>query len=187
MKNNIIMNSEEIDRAIKRMAHEIIEKNKGTKNLAIIGIQTTGVYLASRLAEQIGKIESQKIPVGVLDITLYRDDVGTIAHQPLVKETNIPFNINNRIIILVDDVLFAGRTVRAALDEIIDFGRPKAIRLAVLVDRGHRELPIRADFVGLKITTTMNDTVIVELKESKKYDQDRVVIQRQSPMSCFTK
>ncbi len=176
MKKKIIMNEKEISRAIKRMTHEIIEKTRITKNLVIIGIQTEGVFLARRIAKEMKNIEDKKIPVGVLDITLYRDDSDSIANQPKVRETSIPFNINNKVIILVDDVLFAGRTVRAALDEIMDFGRPRVIRLAVLVDRGLRELPIRPDFVGKKITTTPKDKIIVELKETKK--NDRVILQQ---------
>ncbi len=175
MKKKIIMNEKEISRAIKRMTHEIIEKTQITKNLVIIGIQTEGVFLARRIVREIKNIEGKKIPVGALDITLYRDDSDSIANQPKVRETSIPFNINNKVIVLVDDVLFAGRTVRAALDEIMDFGRPRVIRLAVLVDRGLRELPIRPDFVGKKITTIPKDKIIVELKETKKYD--RVILQ----------
>ncbi len=175
MKKNIIMNEKEIYRAIKRMSHEIVEKNYAMKNLVMIGIQTEGVFLARRIAKEIENIEGKKIPVGVLDITFYRDDADSIANQPKVRETNIPFNIKNKVIVLVDDVLFAGRTVRAALDGIMDFGRPKIIRLAVLVDRGLRELPIRPDFVGKKITTTPKDRIVVELKETKK--NDRVILQ----------
>jgi len=178
MKKKIIMNEKEIPRTIKRITHEIIEKTGVKKNLVIIGIQTEGVYLAKRIAAEIKNFENKKIPVGALDITLYRDDVNSISNQPKVRETNIPFNVNGKIIILVDDVLFAGRTVRAALDEIMDFGRPKAIKLAVLVDRGLRELPIRPDFVGKKITTTIKDSVVVELKEAKK--NDRVILNQES-------
>lgn len=175
VRKRIIMNEKEISRTIRRMANKIIEESQSMKALTIIGIQTRGVYLARRIAGEIENIKKRKIPVGILDITLYRDDVDSIAHQPVVKETKIPFSIDNKQIILVDDVLFAGRTVRAALDELIDFGRPKAIRLAVLIDRGRRELPIQPDFVGKKLTTTEKESVNVYLKEMDKYD--KVVIE----------
>ena len=173
-----ILNTKEVSRAVRRMAHEIVEKTGSLKNLAIIGIQTEGVYLARRIAGEINKIEGKKIPVGTLDITMYRDDAGTLEHQPVARETNIPFNICSKVIIQLDDVLCSGRTARAALSEIIDFGRPKAIRLVVLVDRGLRELPIRADFVGKKITTTQGDRVEVELREMGK--TDKVVLKHKS-------
>lgn len=164
-KKKAIMDAKEISWTIKRMAHEIVEKSYGIKDLVIVGIQTRGVHLAKRIAREIETIEKKEIPVGALDITLYRDDVDSIAHQPLVKETKIPFDITDKKVVLVDDVLFAGRTVRAALDELIDFGRPKVIRLAVLIDRGLRELPIQPDFVGKIYPTSKKELVSVNLKE----------------------
>ncbi len=149
-----IMDKDGLLRTLTRMAHEILEKNKGTKDLVIVGIRTRGAHLAFRLAELMEKIDGHKPPVGVLDITLYRDDLSSIAQQPVVHKTEIDFDIQNKKVILVDDVLYTGRTVRAALDELIDFGRPLFIQLAVLVDRGHRELPIRADYVGKNIHTS---------------------------------
>ncbi|MCK5534068.1 bifunctional pyr operon transcriptional regulator/uracil phosphoribosyltransferase PyrR [bacterium] len=168
------MNKSEIDRTIKRMAHEIIEKNYGVEDLVIIGIQNRGVPLANRLAFKIKEIESVDIPVGVLDITLYRDDLNSAADQPIVRETKIPFNIDRKKIVLVDDVLFTGRTIRAALDELIDFGRPKLIRLAVLIDRGNREFPIQPDFVGKIFPASIKELICVELKEVD--DNERVIL-----------
>jgi pyrimidine operon attenuation protein/uracil phosphoribosyltransferase len=160
-----IMDENDIERTLNRLAHEIIERNKGTKNIAIVGIRTRGEFLAKRLAEKISKIEKTQIPVGVLDITFYRDDVRLKLRQPEVKTTEINFTIDDKDIILVDDVLFTGRTVRAALDELIDFGRPKTVQLAVLIDRGNRELPIQPDFVGRKIKTNINEEIKVNLRE----------------------
>ncbi len=171
MKTTMIMEKDDINRAINRLAAEIIDRNKGTKDLVIIGIRTRGVYVAERLAKVIEKLENAKIEMGALDITLYRDDIGLAEKMPVLKKTEIPFNIFNKIIILVDDVLYTGRTVRAALDAIIDFGRPKKIQLCVLVDRGNRELPIRADFVAKKITTEYEDKVEVRLEEQDKEDR----------------
>ena len=148
-----IMDSEEMRRAITRLSHEIVEANSGTVGLILIGIRKRGVPLAERIREQITAIEGDEVPLGVLDITLYRDDVHRVAPQPLVESTDIPTPVENSVVVLVDDVLFTGRTVRAAMDAVIDFGRPLAIRLAVLVDHGHRELPIRADFVGKNVPT----------------------------------
>jgi pyrimidine operon attenuation protein / uracil phosphoribosyltransferase len=170
-----VMDADDLRRAITRIAHEILERNSGTDNLAIIGIQTRGAHLARRIAEAIRGIEGTGIPVGVLDITLYRDDLQTIAEQPVVNESDIPFDVQGRTIVLVDDVLYTGRTVRAALDEIIDFGRPKAVHLAVIVDRGHRELPIRADYVGKNVPTSATEIVAVRMTE--KDGADEVVIQ----------
>ena len=167
----VIMTKNEIVLIIKRLAGEIIEKNHGTKNLVIIGIRTRGVFLAERLAEEIKKVSRKVIPMGILDITLYRDDFTSLSEMPLVKETQIPFHIEDKNIILVDDVLFTGRTIRAALDEIIDFGRPKSIQLAVLVDRGHRELPIQADFVGKIFKTSKAEMISVNFKEIDQQDQ----------------
>ena len=169
-----ILDKETISRSLMRMSHEILEKNKGTKALVLIGIMTRGAYLASRLAECIEKIDQEKVAVGTLDITLYRDDLSLIAAQPVVHKTEIGFDITDKNVVLVDDVLYTGRTIRAALDALIDFGRPKSIQLAVLVDRGHRELPIRADFVGKNIPTAKNETVEVRLSE--KDGRDEVII-----------
>lgn len=170
----IILDSDGIHRAIVRIAHEILEHNHGTKNLALAGIRTRGVYLAERLRKQIQAIEQVEIPLGIIDITLYRDDLEEIGHHPTVRETQIEYDVNGKIIILVDDVLFTGRTVRAAIDALIDFGRPKAIQLAVLVDRGHRELPVKADYVGKNIPTSLDEEVVLRLKE--KDDKDEAVV-----------
>lgn len=160
----VLMDSEGIRRALTRIAHEIVEKNKGVDNIVLVGIRTRGVPIAERLAENIEKIEGQKPPVGVLDITLYRDDLSTLAYQPIVRPTELPVDITGKIVVLVDDVLYTGRTIRAALDAVIDNGRPKTIQLAVLVDRGHRELPIRADFVGKNVPTSSKEVISVQLQ-----------------------
>ncbi len=160
----VLMDSEGIRRALTRIAHEIVEKNKGVDNVVLVGIRTRGVPIAERLAENIEKIEGKKPPVGVLDITLYRDDLSTLAYQPIVRPTELPVDITGKIVVLVDDVLYTGRTIRAALDAIIDNGRPKTIQLAVLVDRGHRELPIRADFVGKNVPTSSKEVISVQLQ-----------------------
>ncbi|HNV23303.1 MAG TPA: bifunctional pyr operon transcriptional regulator/uracil phosphoribosyltransferase PyrR [Candidatus Omnitrophota bacterium] len=176
--NNVpkIMDKESIRRALMRIAHEILEKNKGTEDLCIIGIRTRGAILAERINECIKEIEGKNVSVGILDITLYRDDLTLVSHQPIVHETLINFDITNKKVILVDDVLFTGRTIRAALDALIDFGRPANIQLAVLVDRGHRELPIRADYVGKNIPTSLEESVKVILEETDK-DMDQVLIE----------
>ncbi len=166
-----IMDKDALLRTLTRIAHEILEKNKGTDNLVIVGIRKRGAYLADRLAELIGQIDGNKPPVGILDITLYRDDLSSIAQQPVVHKTEIDFDIEDKKVILVDDVLYTGRTVRAALDELIDFGRPLFIQLAVLVDRGHRELPIRADYVGKNIPTSAKESVEVRLQEPDGIDE----------------
>ncbi|MCM8792606.1 MAG: bifunctional pyr operon transcriptional regulator/uracil phosphoribosyltransferase PyrR [Candidatus Omnitrophica bacterium] len=170
-----IMDKDSIRRVLMRIAHEILEKNKGTYNLCLMGIRTRGVYLAQRLVEEIKKIENKSVPVGILDITLYRDDLTLIAPHPVVHKTEIDFDINDKNIVLVDDVLYTGRTVRAALDAIIDFGRPKTIQLAVLVDRGHRELPIRADYVGKNIPTSSTETIEVRVEEVDGKDEVIIV------------
>ena len=170
-----LMDAEALRRTLVRIAHEIIERNKGTASLAMIGIRTRGAVLAKRLAAEIEAIEGHPISVGALDITLYRDDLSRIAHSPLVRATEIPFDITDLRLVLVDDVLFTGRTIRAALDALIDFGRPTAIQLAVLVDRGHRELPIRADYVGKNIPTGLQERVEVRLQEPD--GKDEVVIE----------
>jgi len=170
-----ILDKENISRAIIRIAHEILEKNKGTENLCLVGIRNRGVHLAKRLAENIKQIENKDVVVGVLDITLYRDDLTLISAQPVVHKTEIDFDINDKNLVLVDDVLYTGRTIRAALDALIDFGRPKSIQLAVLVDRGHRELPIRADYAGKNIPTSQKETVEVRLEECDGKDEVIIV------------
>lgn len=166
-----IMDSEGIRRVITRIAHEIIERNKGTGDLVLIGIRRRGVPLARRLAEKIRDIEGSVVPVGVLDITLYRDDLTTLGHQPIVRQTEVSFSIEGKRVVLVDDVLFTGRTIRAALDAVIDLGRPRYIQLAALVDRGHRELPIRADYVGKNVPTSRREEVAVRLTETDGVDE----------------
>lgn len=170
----IVLDEEGIQRAIRRVAHEILERNRGTKGLALIGIRTRGIFIAERLKREIENIENDQVPVGRLDITFYRDDLNRRGPQPNVKETEIPFALTGKIVVLVDDVLYTGRTVRAALDAIIDFGRPQSIQLAVLIDRGHRELPIKADYVGKNLPTSADEKVIVKLKEED--DCDTVLI-----------
>lgn len=160
-----IMDKPQMDRAITRIAHEIVEANRGVDDVRLVGIRTRGVPLAARLADKIEAIEGKPCPVGVLDITLYRDDLTTVAYQPVVRMTEIPFPVDGQTVVLVDDVLFTGRTVRAALDALIDLGRPRRIQLAVMVDRGHRELPIRADFVGKNVPTSLDEVVSVRLEE----------------------
>lgn len=176
-KSILVMDAKTVERALIRIAHEIVEKNKGAENMAVIGIKNRGEYLAQRVARLIEKIEKVQIPVGLMDITLYRDDVQTKLEQPLVQKTEILFDVVEKVIILVDDVLFTGRTIRAALDQIIDFGRPKCIQLAVLVDRGHRELPIRADYVGKNIPTSKEERVKVEIKEVDGEDSVSIIKQ----------
>lgn len=166
----IILSVDEIRRALTRIAHEIVERNKGAENLAIIGVHTRGIPLAHRLAAKLSELEGVQVPCGMLDITLYRDDLSEVAQQPIIRETQVPFDLRNRRVILVDDVLFTGRTVRAALDALIDLGRPEGIQLAVLIDRGHRELPIRADYVGKNLPTARQEIVKVKLKESDGID-----------------
>ena len=161
----VIMDEKTIDRAVTRTAHEILERNKGTENLALLGIRTRGVPLAKRILGKIKEIEGADLPLGILDITLYRDDLSTIAKLPIVNGTQIDFDINGKKLVLIDDVLYTGRTVRAALDAIVDIGRPAAIQLMVLIDRGHRELPIRADYVGKNVPTSRKEIVKVNLKE----------------------
>ncbi len=169
-----IMDATAIQRALTRVAHEIIEKNKGTADLVLIGLRSRGVDLARRLSQRLKEIDGGQIPVGALDITLYRDDLSKAGPQPTVRKTEIPFSIENKKVILVDDVLYTGRTTRAALDGLMDLGRPRVIQLAVLVDRGHRELPIRADYVGKNVPTAKTEQVQVMLQEEDGVD--RVVI-----------
>src|SRR5262245_57910179 len=160
-----------MERALKRIAHEILERHHGLEDLALVGIRTRGVPLAHRIQRLIAGIEGRSVPVGILDITLYRDDLTTIGPQPVLKETRIPFPIDERRIVLVDDVLYTGRTIRAALDGLVDFGRPRGIQLAVLVDRGLRELPIHADYVGKTVTTCQDEEVAVMLREVDGRDE----------------
>ncbi len=173
-----VMDKEYIRRTIMRMAHEIVEKNKGIDNLCLVGIRRRGVYIAERINKCIKYIEGNTVPLGILDITLYRDDLTLIDIHPVVHETLIDFNITDKRVVLVDDVLFTGRTIRAALDALIDLGRPANIQLAVLIDRGHRELPIRADFVGKNIPTSLNQDVRVILQESDLQDDEVIVRER---------
>ena len=165
-----ILDQAGIQRAVTRIAHEIVERNKGTHDLVLIGLRSRGVDLARRLAQELKIIDGADIPVGTLDVTLYRDDLGRVGLQPVVRKTDIPFPINERRVVLVDDVLYTGRTIRAALDSLIDLGRPRLIQLAVLVDRGHRELPIRADYVGKNVPTSRQEQVQVLLTEEDGVD-----------------
>jgi len=176
MSGRQIMTADEIRRATIRLSHEIVEKQAGTDGLLLIGIQRRGVPLARRIAAAILENEGVEVPVGALDITFYRDDLSMVAQQPVVKGTELPSGIDGKTIVLVDDVLYTGRTIRAAMDALVDFGRPQAIRLAVLVDRGHRELPIRADHVGKNVPTSREEIVRVHLEEID--DEDAVLIDR---------
>lgn len=169
-----VLDAASIDRSLSRIAHEVLERNKDLAAVGLVGVQTRGVPLARRLAERLGAIEGHAPPVGVLDINLYRDDLTRIADHPVLRRTEIPFNLDDAIVILVDDVLFTGRTVRAALDALMDLGRPRQIQLAVLIDRGHRELPVRADFVGKNLPTSTSERVDVRLTETD--GDDEVVI-----------
>ena len=171
VKKTSIMDADGIRRALIRIAHEITEKNKGVENVALVGIRTRGVPLAARIAEEIQKIENVKVPTGSLDITLYRDDLTTMGYNPVIHGTEIDFDITGKHIVLVDDVLYTGRTIRAALDALIDMGRPNSIQLAVLIDRGHRELPIRADYAGKNVPTSRRETIEVTLQEEGKEDE----------------
>jgi pyrimidine operon attenuation protein/uracil phosphoribosyltransferase len=166
-----VMDADKIDRSLTRIAHEILEHHRSAGDLVLVGIRTRGVPLASRLQQKIRVIEGHDLPLGILDITLYRDDLTTVGPHAVLKETKIHFPIDGRKIILVDDVLFTGRTIRAALDGLMDFGRPRLIQLAVLVDRGHRELPIRADYVGKNVPTHLDEMVQVLLKEEDDHDE----------------
>jgi pyrimidine operon attenuation protein/uracil phosphoribosyltransferase len=166
-----MMDADQIRRAVTRLGHEIVERQGGTDGLVLIGIQRRGVVLARRLADAIAASERVRLPVGALDISLYRDDLSELANYPIVRPTELPFDITDRTVVLIDDVLFTGRTVRAAMDALIDFGRPRAVRLAVLVDRGHRELPIRADYVGRNLPTARAERVNVHVLELDGIDE----------------
>lgn len=168
-----IMDAAGIARALSRLASEIVERNRGTKDLLLVGIRRRGVPLAERIADKIEQLEGQRPATGQLDITLYRDDLSTVGPRPVVNKTDIPADVTDSAIVLVDDVLYTGRTVRAALDELVDFGRPRIVELAVLIDRGHRELPIQADYVGKQVQTTDSEIVKVMLKD---YDEEEQVI-----------
>lgn len=170
-----LLDKTDIDRIITRMAHEIIERNKGIVSLCLVGIQRGGVHIAKRLSSMLEAIEGKSIPVGTLDIALYRDDINVRKEQPVVRRTKIDCDIDNKRVVLVDDVLYTGRSIRAAMDAIMDLGRPSAVQLAVLVDRGHRELPIKADFVGKNIPTSKDETVKVQLEEEG--GEDMVVLE----------
>ena len=173
-QERLVMESGDMARAMTRIAHEILERNKGVKDLALVGIRTGGVHLAHRLARRLQDIEGAAIPIGELDITLYRDDLALRKEQPILRRTSVPFDISGKIVVLVDDVLFTGRTIRAAMDGLIDHGRPAEIQLAVLVDRGHRQLPIKATYIGKNIPTSREENIQVLLEEAG--DDDRVVI-----------
>ena len=171
-----IMDSQEMGRALTRIAHEIVERNKGVTKLALVGIRTAGVPLAHRLQKLIRDIEHVDVPLGELDITLYRDDLAIRKDQPVLKRTDISFHISDLIVVLIDDVLFTGRTIRAAMDGLIDLGRPAEIQLAVLIDRGHRQLPIRANYVGKNIPTSRDENIRVFLEELGENDRVSKVI-----------
>ncbi len=164
-KKTIIMDAREMDRALSRIAHEIVERHHGTNNLALVGIRTRGVPLAETLQSKIKEFEGAEVPTGSVDITLYRDDLSRIAPNPVIQATELDFEIETKVVVLVDDVLFTGRTIRAALDAVIEYGRPQAIELAVLIDRGHREFPIRADFVGKNVPTSLSEVIKVRCQE----------------------
>ncbi len=170
MDKALIMDETAFDRALKRIAHEIVEKNKGAENLALIGIHRRGVPIAKRIAAYINEFENAAVDVGTLDITFYRDDLSLLADHPVIKGTDIAFDINKKTVVLCDDVLYTGRTARAGLDALMDLGRPNYIQLAVIVDRGHRELPIRADFVGKNIPTSKNEVISVHVREIDGFD-----------------
>lgn len=173
-----LLNSKEIKRALTRIAHEIVERNKGIDNICLVGIQKGGVLLAKRLVSIIESIEERPIDIGTLDISFYRDDINTSMKQPVVSKTEIPCSITDKTVVLVDDVLFTGRSIRAAMDALIDFGRPSQIQLAILIDRGHRQLPIRPDYVGKNIPTSFNERIEVNLQEEKKEDNVTLITKK---------
>lgn len=169
-----ILDNEQVRRALTRISHEVVERNRGIDGLILAGIRTRGVPIAQRLAKMIEKIEGIQVPVGILDITLYRDDLSSVAEQPVINHTSMPADVEGKVVVLVDDVLFTGRTARAALDAVMDLGRPERVQLAVLIDRGHRELPIRADYVGKNLPTSTKEIVAVRLEEID--GDERVII-----------
>ncbi|HET9866840.1 MAG TPA: bifunctional pyr operon transcriptional regulator/uracil phosphoribosyltransferase PyrR [Nitrospira sp.] len=175
-QERLVMEAGDMARAMSRIAHEILERNKGVKDLGLVGIRTGGVHLAHRLVRRIQDIEGVAVPIGELDITLYRDDLSLRKEQPVLRKTSVPFDISGKIIVLVDDVLFTGRTIRAAMDGLIDLGRPAEIQLAVMVDRGHRQLPIKATYIGKNIPTSRDENIQVMLEEAG--EDDRVVISK---------
>jgi pyrimidine operon attenuation protein/uracil phosphoribosyltransferase len=179
------MDETEIRRATTRIAHEILERNKGAQDIVLVGIAARGDDLARRLASEIRRIEGPEVPVGVLDITFYRDDIGLRSEAPEVHETRIDFDVTGKTVVVVDDVLYTGRTIRAAMDALVDFGRPRTVQLAVLIDRGHRELPIRADFVGKNVPTRADERVRVALKEVD--GEDAVLLSAAEPGSGIRK
>ncbi len=174
-KRKVVMDAEGIERSLTRVAYQIVEKNKGVEGLVLVGIQKGGILLVERLGRKISQIEGVPIPVGKLDITLYRDDIMKSGKKRALGKTDIPFSLDGKKVVLVDDVLFTGRTIRAAMDALMDFGRPRLIELAVLIDRGHREIPIRADFVGKNLPSSQSEEVIVKL--SKRKTSDAVIIE----------
>ena len=178
----LLLTEDDIRRALMRIAHEVVERNGGTDGVALIGIKNRGDVLAARIRDSVADIENVVLPLGSLDITLYRDDLTRIGYAPEVRRTELPFSVDDRVIVLVDDVLFTGRTVRAAMDALVDFGRPRAIQLAVLVDRGHRELPIRADYVGKNVPTSIEEDVRVRLREID--GEDSVVLARKGEQAA---
>lgn len=178
MVKKVLMDEKGMERTIARMVHEIVERNKGTEGLAFIGIRRRGDTLARRMGESVKRIFGTEIPLGALDITLYRDDLSLLSHQPQVRKTEIPFSVDGKRVVLVDDVIFTGRTVRAALDAIMDLGRPRWIRLAVVIDRGHRELPIQPDFVGKVVPTSLKEDILILLKELDEGDEVVLVERR---------
>lgn len=177
-----ILDGQGISRALTRIAHEVLERNKGTDGVVLVGLRSRGIELARRLSRKIKEIEGVEVPVGALDVTLYRDDLGKVGVQPVVRRTEIPFTVDEKKVVLVDDVLYTGRTIRAALDSLMDLGRPRLIQLAVLVDRGHRELPVRADYVGKNVPTSQPERVQVLLEEEDGVD--RVVILEPEPSAA---
>ncbi|TMD60747.1 MAG: bifunctional pyr operon transcriptional regulator/uracil phosphoribosyltransferase PyrR [Chloroflexi bacterium] len=178
----LLLTEDEIRRALTRIAHEVLERNGGTEGIALVGIKNRGDILAARVRAKVGEIEKASVPLGSLDITLYRDDLTRIGYAPEVRRTELPFSVDDQVIVLVDDVLFTGRTIRAAMDALVDFGRPRAIQLAVLVDRGHRELPIRADYVGKNVPTSLDEDVRVRLQELD--GEDSVVLARKGEQAA---
>lgn len=178
VEKTVLMDSQGINRALVRISHEIVEKNKGIEDVVLVGIRSRGVPLAERIGEAVANIEGKKPPVGILDITLYRDDLSKLSYQPVVRPTTMPVDLDGKTVVLIDDVLYTGRTIRAALDAVMDMGRPHAIQLAVLVDRGHRELPIRADYVGKNVPTSSKEIISVLIKEID--NEDRVVIREEA-------